>query len=513
MKKIYSIIGFGPIIALLVSLILGSCEKMEDTYRQFLEDGETVYVAKADSLKVRSGRERIELSWLLSDPKIEKVKIYWNNRQDFIEKELQKVNEVDTIRVMIDNLAEGIHVFELYTYDGLGKSSVKAEVSGRVYGTLYEQSLTDANFSSYFKEGNDLKIEWRENQPEGLVKVELSYEDSERNVVEQTLTEIDGSITTLADFWEAGGFRYRSAYIPDSLVIDTFYTSFESYYPFAVNPETFADQIRLKTNLVSTIQNNTTVDLGSGLSYTEINYLDRSNNPMALYVLSADMTQEVTLKATAASNGSNLNAKETVRKQIEHVQDRGHNVLAAVNGDFWRINANETDDTPIGRTYGLLYMDGAMYKPITANFEYYFTAVLDDGTVAMGDKQDYAVLGNRIKEAIGGRYLLVKEGRNVSDQIFNTDIAPRTSIGQFSPDKVVFIVIDGRRADHSIGVSMQDLGKIYEAIGARTAINLDGGGSSTLALGEDAGFVVKNKPSDNAERTVANAWTIVKDIR
>lgn len=333
MKRIYSVIGLGPAIALCFSLILSSCEKMEDTYRQFLEDGETVYVAKADSLKVRSGRERVELSWLLSDPKIEKVKIYWNNRQDFIEKELQKVNEVDTIRVMIDNLAEGIHVFELYTYDGLGKSSVKAEVSGRAYGTLYEQSLTNANFSNYFKEGDDLKIEWRENQPEGLVKVELSYEDLERNVVERKLTEIEGDTTTLIDFWEAGGFKYRSAYIPDSLAIDTFYTSFESYYPFAVNPDTFADQIRLKTNLMNSIQNSTAVDLGSGLSYTENNYLDRFN-PIALCVLSADMMQEVTLNATATSNGSNLEAKETTRKQVEYMQGRGYNVLAAVNGDF-----------------------------------------------------------------------------------------------------------------------------------------------------------------------------------
>src|SRR5690606_23816269 len=171
MKKMYSLVNFVSALALLMSFMLGSCGKMDDTYRDFLKSGEIVYVAKADSLKVRSGRGRVELSWVLMDPKIEKVKIHWGNRQHFVEKELKKVNEVDTIRVMIDDLAEGIHVFELYTYDALGNSSVKSEISGRVYGALYEQSLTDANFSRYYKESNDLKIEWRENQPQELVGV------------------------------------------------------------------------------------------------------------------------------------------------------------------------------------------------------------------------------------------------------------------------------------------------------------------------------------------------------
>lgn len=274
----------------------------------------------------------------------------------------------------------------------------------------------------------------------------------------------------------------------------------------------FADRIKDKTNLVKNITKNTVQQIAAGLAYAEVEYQRPDDAPMRLYILLADLTKDVTLAASAAADGEDLNAKETVRRQISYVEDRGYDVLAALNADFWRTNANETDNTPMGQAYGVLYMDAVMKKDVTRSAsDYYFGAILKDGSFLMGDKLALLRTRDNIKEAVGGRYLLVKDGKDVSSQISNKDTNPRTSIGEFDAHNVVFVVVDGRRADHSQGATMQELGEIYQAIGVNTAINLDGGGSTTLILKDSGGeLVLENQPSDNVERAVTNSWTIVK---
>jgi exopolysaccharide biosynthesis protein len=59
---------------------------------------------------------------------------------------------------------------------------------------------------------------------------------------------------------------------------------------------------------------------------------------------------------------------------------------------------------------------------------------------------------------------------------------------------------------------MQNLADLFLTIGATEAINMDGGGSTTYILKNNEGkFETINRPSDNSERSVANAWTIVSE--
>src|SRR5690606_13681174 len=101
-----------------------------------------------------------------------------------------------------------------------------------------------------------------------------------------------------------------------------------------VDVKEFADHIKNNSGLVKRIEKNVTEEISAGLSYTEIEYIGMDDKPMALYILLANLKKDVSLAASAAANGENLNAKETVRKQISYVESRGYNVLAAVNGDF-----------------------------------------------------------------------------------------------------------------------------------------------------------------------------------
>lgn len=130
---------------------------------------------------------------------------------------------------------------------------------------------------------------------------------------------------------------------------------------------------------------------------------------------------------------------------------------------------------------------------------------------------------NRAIQAVGGRIRLVKNGQ-VNEAIKKhhhaqkkhtpgkrqRDLAlsyePRTALG-YNEQKLILIVVDGRRAGYSTGLSLYRLASLLIELGAEEAINLDGGSSSTFVVD---GKVV-NRPSGQSERDVLNAVLITAD--
>lgn len=92
---------------------------------------------------------------------------------------------------------------------------------------------------------------------------------------------------------------------------------------------------------------------------------------------------------------------------------------------------------------------------------------------------------------------------------FNTNRHPRTAVGRRADGTVLLVVADGRNG-LAAGLSMTELQQVMAALGCRDAVNLDGGGSTTMVV---RGTVV-NHPSDNGvfdadgERPVANAIVV-----
>lgn len=107
----------------------------------------------------------------------------------------------------------------------------------------------------------------------------------------------------------------------------------------------------------------------------------------------------------------------------------------------------------------------------------------------------------------GDRPVLVNGVRTV---INNTIAHPRTAVGiDADGRKLLILVVDGRSAV-SRGYTMVELADMMTALGAENAINLDGGGSSTMyTRNGTGGFGVVNEPSDGTERLVPNAFGVV----
>ncbi len=81
---------------------------------------------------------------------------------------------------------------------------------------------------------------------------------------------------------------------------------------------------------------------------------------------------------------------------------------------------------------------------------------------------------------------------------------PRTAIGRAATGEVIMAAVDGRQ-DMSVGCTLQEMASIMTRLGCVDAINLDGGGSTTINLFG----VTLNRPSDGQERKIANAILIM----
>ena len=106
---------------------------------------------------------------------------------------------------------------------------------------------------------------------------------------------------------------------------------------------------------------------------------------------------------------------------------------------------------------------------------------------------------------VSGGPLLVEHGRahvRVNEERMAADIAkgraPRTAVGIKKDGTLLMVVVDGR-SNNSAGLTLTELATYMLRLGAREAVNFDGGGSSVMAIN---GQVV-NKPSDGNERPVS----------
>jgi exopolysaccharide biosynthesis protein len=117
-----------------------------------------------------------------------------------------------------------------------------------------------------------------------------------------------------------------------------------------------------------------------------------------------------------------------------------------------------------------------------------------------------------VLDTVGGTPLLLENGAVVAEPC-NESICkrhPRTAIGVTAAGRILMVVIDGRRKD-SKGVKIVKLAKVMQGLGATFAINLDGGGSSTMVVkGKKGGLQVVNEPSDGNQRKVSSAVLVIK---
>jgi hypothetical protein len=89
---------------------------------------------------------------------------------------------------------------------------------------------------------------------------------------------------------------------------------------------------------------------------------------------------------------------------------------------------------------------------------------------------------------------------------------PRTAVG-IKDNKLYMVTVDGRQPGYSDGMSLYEMSEFLLGQGVKDAINLDGGGSTTMAVRKQGDAAVKlvNSPSDGRERYVGNSIQLVSE--
>ena len=112
-----------------------------------------------------------------------------------------------------------------------------------------------------------------------------------------------------------------------------------------------------------------------------------------------------------------------------------------------------------------------------------------------------------VADVVGGMPVLVQDGRAVATTCGTSFCRanPRTGIGYTANGGIILVVIDGRQNRWSRGATLREFADIMRDLGAVEALNLDGGGSTTMVV---EGEVV-NRPSDGSQRNISNAVLVL----
>ncbi len=258
----------------------------------------------------------------------------------------------------------------------------------------------------------------------------------------------------------------------------------------------------LHSTVVHTAINQYEETLAPGVTEKHYTFEGKDGKKIESFVIDIDrQTPNLSIEAGTPNDGTAYGL-QSVQKQAASADRENHRVIAAVNADFFYF----TNGEPVG----IVHKNGQALKT-DYNHNHYFFGITKSGEALIGGSEEYEGIKDQLQEALGGNAILVKNSQVYQTPKTGGEIEPRTAVGIKADGDVFFAVIDGRQEPYSSGVSMPELAQLMIDLGAVTALNLDGGGSSTFITRENDGngLELDNSPSDRAERSVANSWLIV----
>lgn len=196
-----------------------SCTKMDD-YLKYAENSDRIYTGKLDTVIFYAGKERMKFHGeLSSDPKVNKIGIFWTSGTEEHELMIDVEYEPGKIVEQEIQLAEGTYNFTIYTYDADGHSSIPMNVSGASYGDVYMSGLYNRVVKASEVIDGDIVIDWyavSEDSPYSKV----TYETSDGETATVTVPS-DEERTTLENAAN-NIFEVTTYYLPEEGAIDEF---------------------------------------------------------------------------------------------------------------------------------------------------------------------------------------------------------------------------------------------------------------------------------------------------
>ncbi len=161
-----------------------------------------------------------------------------------------------------------------------------------------------------------------------------------------------------------------------------------------------------------------------------------------------------------------------------------NNALLAVNGDYY------------GRHYGPVIRNGVLYRNSIGSGD--VCVLYKDGTMKTFLQGTFNADAEMKKGAwqawCFGPTLLTEDG-GMSDSFdsYLTPKHPRCAIGYYEPGHYAFVVVDGRKDNYSVGMTLTELSELLSSLGCTVAYNMDGGRTAQMAYND----TIVNQPYKN----------------
>lgn len=226
------------------------------------------------------------------------------------------------------------------------------------------------------------------------------------------------------------------------------------------------------------------------------------DSTVTYYVADVVLDDATTLQSAFANDSFGENITETTSAIAG-----ANNAIFAINGDYYGFR-----DTGIVIRNGVVFRDEGARQGL---------AFYRDGTVKVYDETATTadqLLADGVWNTLSFGPSLLDNGEiaegieevEVDTNFGNHSIQgeqPRTAVGIIDDNHLVFVVVDGRSPGYSSGVTMTGLAQIMKDLGATTAYNIDGGGSSTMYFN---GELVNNPLGENKERGTSDILYIAQ---
>ena len=208
----------------------------------------------------------------------------------------------------------------------------------------------------------------------------------------------------------------------------------------------------------------------------------QGNDKVTYYIADVYISDIKMLQTHFAQNSYGIGFKEGLKSMSNTMKS-----VLAINGDSYNNDRHKNSGTIIRN--GIVYRG----EPTTSDI----CVLYYDGTMKVYSPQKFdvnqAIQDGAYQTWIFGPNLLDENGKapsryNTWDYIRQSH--PRSAIGYYEPGHYAFVLVDGRSKGYSRGMTLEELSKVFENLGCKSAYNLDGGHCSFMTMGSR----VANKP-------------------
>jgi exopolysaccharide biosynthesis protein len=249
-------------------------------------------------------------------------------------------------------------------------------------------------------------------------------------------------------------------------------------------------------------------DSGQGVSTGEVIDAENKNYDAANGVTIEDI-QGQGFKGKVMLIKDPTQVKLAVTKEIGVVGERVSQLVQDA-GAIGGINAGGFYD-PSGKGNGafpdgVTIHNGQIVHNNIGNAQTHFIGLDSEGKLIVDDMTADQALAKGIKEGVSFYPDLIVDGKPVVQGSGGWGISPRSGIGQTADGTIILVAIDGRQPTWSIGATLRSLMDVFVSYHAVTAVNLDGGSSTTMVY---QGKVINRVCDIFGERYIPTAFVVM----